>query len=286
MDPAIGGIIGASITAAASIAGNVILVRSRAAERRRTNRVLQAIPKALDRVTQDAGKTHGYAYKARCARAKSVIEDFEGTVHMIREWHGVGVLAEDMTLNSIPCEAWASAPATIEKEPELCQWLETTGFHKHISLVPEQSGDQFRKFRIEIEGGLHKADGVIDYGFQYTWSKAACMTKEEAAEAYANDTFKKEYHCFDVRFPLGELEMEVEFPEGYDVKAYPGVFLGGSETWDDLELQRIKGGIQPTKRGASLKITDPLIGYRYLIFWVPLSRKELEELTAREKRGP
>ena len=104
------------------------------------------------------------------------------------------------------------------------------------------------------------------------------MTKEEAAETYAKDLFKKEYHSFDVRFTIDELEIETEFPEGYNVRAFPGVFLRGSETWHDLELQRIKEGIEATSRGARLKIREPRIGYRYLIFWEPLPQRQLQQL--------
>ena len=110
------------------------------------------------------------------------------------------------------------------------------------------------------------------------------MTKEQAVETYAGDLFKKEYFGFDVRFPTDQAEIEIKFPQGYNVRAFPGVFLAASETWHDLELQRIKEGIKPTSRGARLKIKEPRIGYRYLIFWVPLSRKEVEQL--RSRQGP
>ncbi|HEX73922.1 MAG TPA: hypothetical protein G4N93_02075 [Dehalococcoidia bacterium] len=281
MDATIGGIIGAGIIAFGSIIANIILARSRALEKDKTKSVLEGITTALETVGKEAEKRHGYGYGARYVKSKAIIEDLEGKTRITREYHGVAVIADEMRLLSFPEEVWVGAPGKIVIEPHPLPQVERPNFRKHIGLVPEQFGEQLCKFRIEVEGGLTKADGEIAYGIEWTCSRAACMTKEQAVETYAGDVFKKEYFCFDVRFPIDEAEIEIEFPDGYNVKAFPGVFLAGSETWHDLELQRIKEGIEPTSRGARLKINNPELGYRYLIFWVPLSRREVEQLRSK-----
>lgn len=278
MDPVMGGIIGSIIVAVAIIVGNFIAVRLRKSAKKERKEFLEEIPKTLESLKEEAVKRYGFAYEVKYAKSKGIIENLEGRVRIIREYRGLGVIEEGMVLPDIVEEAWVSAPGKIDCKPKLISQVEKSDFHKQISLVVEDHSERNCKFRVEIEGGLTKEDGDINYGYEYTHSKGVCMTEEEAEEAYAKDNFKKEYICFDVRFPINKLELEVEFVEGYNVKVYPGVFLGGSETWNDLELQRIKEGIERTSRGACLKIDNPVLGFRYLLFWVPLARSEVEIL--------
>jgi len=271
MEPAT---IGAIIGAAGSIIGNIILVRSRSKERRKNQNLLQGTTQTLETVKK------GYGYGAKYVKCKAKIEDLEGKTRITREYYGVGVTRDGIKLSAFPHEVWVGAPGKIIAKPKRLPEIEKPGFRKHIGLTPEHYDCQSCKFRIEVEGGLTQTDGEINYGFEWTCSKAACMTREEAAEVYKDDLFKKEYFAFDVRYPTDELEIEIEFPEGYNVGTYSGVFLGGSEIWHDLELQRTKEGIRQISRGACLKINDPGLGYRYLIFWEPLSRREFEQLKA------
>jgi hypothetical protein len=281
MDPATGGIIAAGIIAIGSLGGNVVLVWFRRLEKRRTKRLLEGTDKVFETMSKDAEKRYGYGYGARSVKSRSLIEDLEGKARITREYYGVEVIAESIRLPAFPEEVWVAPPGTIVNKPQLLPGLTKANFRKHIGLENEQCEEQVCRFNVEVQGGLTKADGEIDFGFHWTCSKAVCITKEEAAETYTRDIFKKEYHSFDVRFPIDELEIEIEFPKGYNVRTFPGVFLAGSEIWHDVQLQRIKEGIQETDRGARLKIAEPRIGYRYLIFWEPLSLRQVQQLTSR-----
>lgn len=279
MDPII---ISAIIITIGSLVGTFVLARLRSQEKKKANMILEVLPKTLEQIREEAMKRGGYAYEAQYAKYTAVITGLDGNASITKEYRGVSITEEGMTLSEIPEEVWVGKPGTIACNPELVSKLKKPDFHKQIDLIPEQNDERFCKFRIEIEGGLTKADGEINYGYSYKIYKAVCMSKEEAEEAYKEDKFKKEYVCFDVRFPIKELEVEVAFPEGYDVKTYTGVFLGGSETWNDFELQKIRDCIKATPRGACLNVKNPVLGFRYLIFWTPITNVELMQLRSKE----
>src|SRR5262245_38420686 len=102
------------------------------------------------------------------------------------------------------------------------------------------------------------------------------MTREEASVAYKDDIVPNEYFYEVVDIPVDVIKLEIIFPEGYSAQIYPGVFFGEYEHFHNLELQRVQKGFQRTSRGAILTIDQPLVGFRYLVHWVPLSQKEVD----------
>jgi hypothetical protein len=95
------------------------------------------------------------------------------------------------------------------------------------------------------------------------------MSNEAIAAAYKDSSLKKEYQEVESVTPTKHLELDVRFPAGFQVKAFPGVFLLGTETLHASELNRIRSGFEEVGNSVRLKVENPLPGFSYLIYWTP-----------------
>ena len=97
--------------------------------------------------------------------------------------------------------------------------------------------------------------------------QAVLMTAEATEKAYGSAPFRHDYLAFDVELPVDELVLEVTF-ERPGFKVYPNVFFGWSEHGHSAELHRTKGGFRPVQNGGLFVVQSPMVGFRYLVFWV------------------
>lgn len=217
-----------------------------------------------------------YGFRASSMVSKAEIIDLQGTIKLTRSIHGVQITGADVSLAAIPGIVWVEHP-----EGKITQFPDLVGqpnFPKHVALTRERCGGKQCDFKVNVAGGLAQGDPPLDYTFQTVYSKGVCMTKEEASEAYGNDVFKMEYHSCDVDIPMGALELEVVFPQGYVVETFAGAFLGKPEYMHNPELKRVQPSFARHSQGAHLRIEEPLFGLRYLIYWMPPPQKEVEQL--------
>lgn len=110
------------------------------------------------------------------------------------------------------------------------------------------------------------------------------MYKEDV-EANATETFRKEYWSFKVHGVVDELEIRVNFPEGYRPTARAGVWIGSNlddKYIDAQELKRVESRFRqpPDSTAALFGVKKPLLGFTYAIYWVPLEKKQVEALMA------
>jgi hypothetical protein len=124
-------------------------------------------------------------------------------------------------------------------------------------------------FQVKIQGALKKGDPKLSYGYDSIISKAFCMTKVEAERAYKDEPFKYEYFSAEPDIPTGKMVIEVKFPEEFEVEPYPGVFFERFGFLHESELQRTQSGFHKTRRKARFVVQEPLIGFNYLIYWLP-----------------
>lgn len=284
MDPVIiGALIGATAVIVAAVLG--VWGRSQAKKANQMGKRVAETAKRADEVEREVeGVSKGlqeeslkrYGFKASSVVSRSEITDLQGTMKLTKEFHGVQITRPDVVLADIPGMVWVDHPeGKIKQFPDL---VERPHFPKFVDLKPENYEEKRCEFRVVVTGGLTQGDPPLNYEFETVYSKAACMTKEEMDKAYEGAIFKMEYHSSDVDIPMDVLELEVVFPQGYTVEAFPGVFFGKVEYMHNFELQRVQSGFTRELRGAHFRIQDPLLGFRYLIYWVPPSQKELDQL--------
>lgn len=212
--------------------------------------------------------------------AKMRMKNLEGETEVTRVYRGVKVIRDGVTITNISGRVWVSHPGgKIITAPHL---MGAPSFTKAVELkviaTTEQAAGQECEFKIEVTGGLTNGDPGLDYEYQAVYSKGVCVTREEMADAYRGDEFDKEYHSFDVVEVINKLELEVTFPEGYKVHAYPMVFFANGETIVQKELQQIIPGFSKTATPSVLRVDQPKVGFRYAIYWIPPSAREVEQL--------
>jgi hypothetical protein len=140
-------------------------------------------------------------------------------------------------------------------------------YSKQLTLRLLESTDTQCRYSLEIVGGLTSSDPPLDIDLEIQYQRTALMSNAAAQAAYANDVFKYEYFCFDVEFPVSELELEIAFATTVSVAIFPAVFFGWSEFSHDAELRRTHSGFTKTPNGARFIIKEPLVGFRYLLHW-------------------
>lgn len=274
MQTIIAGVIGAAAVIAASIIAAVQAGRAKDAKDD-VNELQETIAETSSLREQEYLRR--YAFKAASVSDVRTVKDLQGTVEVVRQYQGVKVVDKGISLGYLPGRVWVS-PGTITKEPSL---IPPPSFSKAVSLVIQSSESQRCEFTVEIAGGLTEGDTGLDYGFRTTYCRGVVITKEEMDQAYRDDVFKNEYVSFDVDFPLDELELRVEFPEQYKVQCFPAVFLAYSECMHGLELQKTRDGFEAMSTGgARFKVKEPLLGFRYAIYWIPPPEKEVDRLRA------
>lgn len=171
----------------------------------------------------------------------------------------------------------SSIPGAHVSDPELLTELSSP------KVKPERikKTDGECRFFMTVMGGQSPEDEELNYGFAYAISKSFYMTQEELEAA--NESVKYEYSSYLITVPTEFLELEVQFPPKYSPTCYLGTYVGDTEFINNSELQRLQRS-QKEKclirlpRGAKIQVRNPLLGFRYAIYWVPIPRQEYEKL--------
>jgi|RhiMethySRZTD1v2_1073278.scaffolds.fasta_scaffold02811_22 Predicted nucleotide-binding protein containing TIR -like domain len=147
-------------------------------------------------------------------------------------------------------------------------------FPKPVTMKYKVQTDELCEFGVAITGSLTNFDPELDFEYESSIERFCLMTQEEINQAYKESDFPYEYISLRSEMPTDKTIVEIQFPEGYKVECFPGVFFGESESIHDLELYRVRNGFETLPRGARFSITQPLIGFNYLIFWLspPLAK--------------
>lgn len=202
----------------------------------------------------------------------------DGSISQTTENHGVRAINQG--IHQFAHRISTSDPEGYIGEPELGNLHIAQGFGKGIALRILRHTATECDFILTVAGGLSPQDGGLDYSYHADITKAVCMTKEQAAELYKDEPFQFEYACVNITCPTELAELEVEFPEGYHVEPYMTVFTGQSETVNEFELKRREEQecFEKLPSGARFRIEKPLTGFRYGIYWTPISEKEYNRL--------
>jgi TIR domain len=190
----------------------------------------------------------------------------QGDGRFWRNYQGIKVTS-NITISSINGDISADTPGSkFIKYPELIKPVKSK---RRLTLTRIVSKPNRCDFAVKIQGALKKNDPLLSYGYESTISKAFCMTEEEVERAYKNEPFKYEYFVAEPEVPTSKMVIEVKFPDGFNVEPYPGVFFERFGSLHELELQRTQSGFHKTRRRARFVIKEPLIGFNYLIYWLP-----------------
>lgn len=223
--------------------------------------------------------TESCGYKTNAVYMKMRMIDLQGKTEIVTSHQGFQVHRKDLTIAHIPGGVWVQHPdGYIETLPYLTSPPSLLTKAVELRDVNVKEDGKRCTFKVEVTGGLTSADPPFDFEDRTVLSKGVCITKEEMEEIYKSDDFKKEYHSYDVIFPMDVLVLEVEFPEGYSIQPYPIVFYLYSELVNNIELTRVKTGFQSLVRGARFTVDEPRVGFRYAIYWIPPTIREVERL--------
>lgn len=210
-----------------------------------------------------------YGFQVDTISSEVSIRDVEGNHTLQRKWEGLKIISSAIHFSYIPCSLWIGSPnGEFTKYPELVD--KTHGFPKQVSVRYKVRETKRCEFDLTISPDLSRDDPDLDATIEAECSRAFLMKRAEVLEAYGQSLFNQEFHSLDVEFPANQLLLRVIFPQEFEVEIFPVVFFGKSDIAHDLELQRVIAGFQTIPTGAELKVSEPLVGFRYAISWLPI----------------
>jgi len=205
----------------------------------------------------------------------------DGSFEGLWRWEKVQRVRQDVPLTQLPGELWYSPPdCRITKLPT----LKPNSYKRELEINILEHKDNRCKFQVEIAGGLGFGD-ELTYEYEAEVYKGFFMTREEL-EKNGPPAFQKEYWSFTVVTPVDKIELKIQFPNGFGVDTFVGVYPGDTPTeksFHSAELDRLEKH-QSFKRGvnwANLVVDSPIMGFTYLIYWVPPSRKDVDASAGR-----
>lgn len=245
-------------------AGNALGKRSKAEEVEEKEEIATQSAKSL---RSDEAESR-FGWKAETVSSRMRIINEEGDSVVRRCWRNI-TPSEGVEISHLGGTFWVGTPGgVISSPPELNM---PNNFPKNVELNYVRENDQRYRYNVEILGSLTEHDPPLDYDVVVEYEGNVLMDENEIKEAYKDDIFKYDYFVFDVHTPVDELVLEVNFPRTVETNLYPGVFFGDSEIQNDQELQRIRGGFETNSTRARLTVDNPLLGFRYFIYWTPPS---------------
>lgn len=219
-----------------------------------------------------------FGYQIREVTSKVEFRNYEGAYDLTTSRKGVKITKTGVTLPRLPGTILIEHPsAQFETSPQIKNISHIPG--KVAELKDEVLSDKQIRLYIQISpDGLTDSDPEFNWEYKLEAHSGLCITKEEMEEEYKDEIFKNEYFFFDVKEPIDTLNLEVVFPVGYEVKAFPAVFYYGSKIINSVELQQTKEGFDESSINPRLIIARPKIGFRYAICWVPPSSERVAQL--------
>lgn len=212
---------------------------------------------------------------------RTEIKDLSGAAVIRRGMRGIKVVREGaVKMDSFAGMVAPGAPGgKITKYPTLLD--QRPKFHKDVKIRPKVKRPDYFLFDIVVKGSLTSYDGPLSFEHESEVSKLCLMTQEEVEAAYRGSDFPYEFAALRIELPSDKALIEVVFPEGFSPpEVNAGVFFGDSESLHESELHRVRRGFKKTRRGARFSITNPVVGFNYLIAWMPPPRKIFDKLKA------
>ena len=276
-----GTVVAAIITAVGSIAVAIIAGIFGILAKRSEARLKESESNLRGQVSQlsksfDDQLFERYGFMARRSWAEVTILNLDGDTRLMKGSDGV-IVNTNFTLNCIPAHVQFGTPGCkITSGPTLSAF----DFARPLVLRPRLLGDRRALFQVDITGGLTATDDKLSYAWEIALEKAFLISAEEVEKAYRDDSFKHEFYSFEVENPIGELEISVTFPNGYKFKPFAGVFIGKSEFLHATEGDRVRSGLEVHGTKAILRVSRPVVGFMYAIFWTSPSQAEVDRLRA------
>lgn len=216
--------------------------------------------------SNEAGSRFGWRAEKVSARMDVINEEGDSVVK--RCWRNIKP-SEGIQMSHLGGTFWVGTPGgKVSSPPKMSM---PSYFPKDVRLNYVKENDKKYRYNVNITGDLTNNDPPLDYDVEADYTGNVLMSEREIKEAYKNDIFKYDYFVFDVNTPIDDISLEVTFPRSVEVDLYPGVFYGDSEVQNDQELQRVSDGFETTPTGARLTVANPLLGFRYFIYWTPPS---------------
>jgi len=219
---------------------------------------------AAEQVTEELGTRS--AYEMREFEAITTFDD-SGAGETIRKWVEVRS-AQSINNLKIHCKFQLSAGG--QGQLPAIEALSGSQLGAHFSQTTRS--DTVIEGNVVLEGLLAPDTGYVAFQARQSFEGAFCMTKEQTIEAYKGSTWQTEYAVSGVTAPVKTLKRSVHFPPSYKNLAPPPqavVFLGEDEVVDSAEITRVKDGLTILERSAILVVSNPRLGRRYGISWMP-----------------
>jgi len=233
--------------------------------------------KQYESASKDIGElvTEHFIHKIGSLSITHRLIDLEGRTKSEWKWDEIQIIRQGARLPVLSHDMWFSSGATITRGPEC------SGENRSLSMDIYERKSNSWKCQMIIPGALQYGES-LSYSLSAEIDKGFLVTKEEVEKS--TEEFKREYWAFCVVSLMEKLELEVSFPEGYSVKCNVGVSLGpiirSEVSMDGEELSRIRGNkwFVTSNGSARLTVMKPLIGFSYLIYWIPPAEKIVAEL--------
>lgn len=189
------------------------------------------------------------------------IEDTSGLAAIRREFRDLEIVVDGFRLRTLAhySETTGSdGPVTFEVlKPGSVQ----------IASRPRQWFGVYGVSEVEFKPhGLQKGR-PISYALSCQSRDALLVRKVDIERKYAADIFPMEYYVTRPQFPVDQLVIELEFPDGHLCECTPVVFLPRSELSMERLADELEKGFVRTARGARLVVPQPLVEFGYGICW-------------------
>ncbi|HZS46645.1 MAG TPA: hypothetical protein VFC63_16330 [Blastocatellia bacterium] len=244
-------------------------------QRKAIDQAVKEATKANEAVTRETLQSVGeqliqrYGIRSESLEMIAEIQNKSGDGNVTRRCNRVQVSAGS-PFSYLPGRVWVAGRGKIAEKPKLMEAKfgnDTTAKDVDIKIVG--SGKDYCDYKIIIAGQLTYDDGDLSYSTFTKLERMIVMSKAEFDEVYNDPGFPYEYITLEPELPSKALILKVSFPDGYSVKAYPGVFYGDSDTLHNVELGRVKTGFSQNGYSYIFRVAEPLIGFRYCIYWSP-----------------
>jgi hypothetical protein len=216
-----------------------------------------------------------FGVKVRSVSVLVEILNDQGDAAITRTIRGFEIV-QDITISAIPVKTKIAAPQgkllnTLDVEATVDVEAKAQGgapYPKDVTPVQIELTDNDRSLSamLEVAGLLSRFDPPLDLVYRLQVKAGYVLSADALKTAYPQG-FRYEYHASATDLPTGALVIEIRFPAGYRAEPFAGVFLGGTETMHNAELNRIQGGLERLPHGARLRVEGPVLGFSYLIYW-------------------
>jgi hypothetical protein len=192
----------------------------------------------------------------------------DGSMDCIRRWSGIKTKQTLVDLK-IPFSSAVSSPHGRAHRP-VVESLEGSALPARFEVALES--EQRIEGNIVVNGNLNPNTGYVGLRITHKTERAFLMTRSEVLAQYKDDAWKTEVNTVQLPIAVKLLKLEMHFPHSFKKLAPPPspvVFLSGSETLVQTEIDRVSSTFTYLESRASWTISDPKMGLQYGVAWLP-----------------